>query len=147
MKEKHTAAQLLKSSSPENDSHETSFYKNFFLVTSSLYFRSAAVCASTTLIRPIHRRVSRHDTRKHFWENSLIIIFLWALRERGPSNNKTKLFFRLFIVSAILRWFSMIHEYYMRWVFHVICFLLLVQQPIRIQGPQKLKAKARTKGS
>lgn len=78
---------------PENDSHETSFHQNFFLVTSSLYFRSAAVCVSTTLIRPIRRRASRHDTRKHFWENSLIIIFLWALRERGPSNNKTKLFF------------------------------------------------------
>lgn len=77
----------------ENDSHEFSFHKNFFLVTSSLYFRLAAVCACTTLICPIRRRTLRHDTWKHFWENSLIIIFLWALRERGPSNNKTKLFF------------------------------------------------------
>lgn len=51
---------------PENDSHETSFHPNFFLVTSSLYFRSAAVCVSTTLIRPIRRRAPRHDTPKHF---------------------------------------------------------------------------------
>lgn len=84
-------AQLLKSSPPENDSHEISFHQNFFLVTSSLYFRLNAVCVP--LRHLFRRRASRHDTRKHFWENSLIIIFLWALRETGPSNNKTKLFF------------------------------------------------------
>lgn len=113
---------------PQNDSHERSFHN-----ISSFIF--AAVCCMT-LFACFFNCLTRYTTKFAYHNNFMSIV----------KGGQARDFFGPFVSSRILRryprdYFHDTHEYYMRWVFHVICFLLLVHQPIEIRGPSTRSAK------
>lgn len=92
---------------------------------------TSAVCRMTLCARPSRRP----SPCRSAWGNSLIIIFLWRWAS-AQSSTESKLsssfeFAFVFAGCCFSPFFEIIfhdtHEYCMRWVFHVICFLLLVQ--------------------